>query len=100
PLDPVIVLLRDLKGNDVASAVTDIDGRYGFFVKPGKYQLLAKKTNYFFPSLKLNEKKDDEIYTNLYFGETIEITKPGQIIDKNIPLDPIDFDWNEFAKRG
>jgi hypothetical protein len=28
-----------------------------------------------------------------------EITQEGEVIKKNIPMDPEQFDWNEFAKR-
>lgn len=40
----------------------------------------------------------DEVYNDLYFGEDITITEEGQIISKNIPMDSMSFDWNEFAK--
>ena len=100
PLDPVVVSLRSLEtGQEVASSITDLDGRYGFLVPVGHYQLLAKKTHYAFPSLKLVGKTRDEIYLDLYFGNTIEIKHDGEVITKNIPMDPESFDWNEFAKK-
>lgn len=99
PLDPAYVVLRDLSGKDVASAVTDLDGRYGFLAGAGAYQIVANKTNYAFPSQKLAGKQQDETYQNLYFGEPIDMQKAGEVITKNIPLDPVKFDWNEFAKR-
>jgi len=99
PLDPAYVILKDLKGKEIASAITDLDGRYGFLVEPGVYQIEAHKTNYDFPSKKLAGKTQDELYNNLYFSENIEVKKSGEVITKNIPLDPIKFDWNEFAKK-
>lgn len=99
PLDPAYVVLRDLQGQDIGSAVTDLDGRYGFLVPPGSYHLVANKTNYAFPSKKLAGKMQDETYDNLYFGGPLDITKAGEVITKNVPLDPVKFDWNEFAKR-
>jgi hypothetical protein len=99
PLDPAYVVLRDLQGQDAASAVTDLDGRYGFLVQPGSYTIVANKTNYAFPSQKLAGKFQDETYGNLYFGGPLDIQKAGEVITKNIPLDPVKFDWNEFAKR-
>jgi len=99
PLDPAYVILKDLQGKDLVSAITDIDGRYGFLVQPGLYNIASRKTNYAFPSEKLIGKRQDEIYDNLYFGEQIEIKKTGEVIIKNIPLDPVKFDWNEFVKK-
>jgi hypothetical protein len=99
PLDPAYVTLTDMTGKEVASSLTDIDGRYGFVVPPGTYTLSAKKTNYTFPSKKLQGVFEDELYTSLYFGEQVTITEEGEIINKNIPLDQLAFDWNEFAKN-
>ena len=99
PLDPAYVILQDLEGNEIATAITDLDGRYGFLVPPGKYKIIAHKTNYSFPSIKLKGKTSDELYVDLYFGEEIEIKEGEEVIAKNIPMDPIKFDWNEFAKK-
>jgi len=99
PLDPAYVILTNIKTGVVSTSITDIDGRYGFLVEPGIYKIEAKKTNYSFPSQKISGKTEDELYSNLYFGDNIVITKLGEVIIKNIPLDPIKFDWNEFAKK-
>ncbi|OGI88133.1 hypothetical protein A2995_00135 [Candidatus Nomurabacteria bacterium RIFCSPLOWO2_01_FULL_33_24] len=99
PLDPAYVVLQDLEGKEINTSITDLDGRYGFLTTPGKYKILANKTNYNFPSKNLYGKIRDELYNDLYFNEEIEIKEDGEIINKNIPLDPINFDWNEFQKR-
>jgi hypothetical protein len=99
PLDPAYVILKNKKGKDVTSAITDLDGRYGFLADPGVYTMAANKTHYAFPSKQLAGKTKDEVYSNLYFGESIEIKTREDIINKNIPLDPVGFDWNEFAKQ-
>jgi hypothetical protein len=99
PIDPAYVTLKNIAGKEVSSAITDLDGRYGFLVPPGIYQLTANKTNYLFPSQKLSSMVGDEIYNNLYFGGNIEIKQDGEAIIKNIPMDPLKFDWNEFAKK-
>jgi hypothetical protein len=99
PIDPVYVKLEDENGKEITSAITDIDGRYGFLAPRGIYRLVAHKTNYEFPSKKAFGKTVDEIYPDLYFGETVEITADGGVISKNIPMDPIKFDWNEFEKN-
>ncbi len=99
PIDPVYVTLKNIQTGKTQSAITDIDGRYGFLAEPGIYAVVASKTNYAFPSQKLAGKVKDELYDNLYFGGQIEIKKEGGVIIKNIPLDPLKFDWNEFAKK-
>ncbi len=98
PIDPAVVTLRDLSGNEIASSITDIDGRYGFLVEPGKYLIEVKKTNYSYPSSKLSGKISDEVYNNLYFGQEINVEQGGAVVNKNIPMDAMNFDWNEFAK--
>ncbi len=98
PLDPAYVLLVDANGVEITSAITDFDGRYGFVARPSMYKIVANKTNYNFPSAKLSGKTEDELYKDLYFGEQFTVTENDEIIAKNIPLDPIAFDWNEFEK--
>lgn len=99
PLDPAYVVLSDLQGNEVASSITDLDGRYGFLVPPGIYKINAGKTHYLFPSRLLAGKQKDELYDNLYFGGEIEIKRDDEVITRNIPMDPQSADWNEVAKR-
>ena len=99
PLDPAYVVLKNVQGKEISSAITDLDGRFGFLAEPGVYQMQVRKTNYNFPSQKLAGKLGDELYRDLYFGENIIIKTSGEIIVKNIPLDPIKFDWNEFVKK-
>ncbi len=100
PLDPAYVVLIDKQtGKEVSSAITDLDGRYGFLTLPGTYTILAKKTNYEFPSAKMSGKSFDEVYNDLYFGADITVLTEGEVITKNIPMDPGSFDWNEFTKN-
>ncbi len=100
PLDPAYVVLQDaVTRKEIATSITDLDGRYGFLLAPGRYKIIANKTNYSFPSAKLGGKFTDLFYTDLYFGEEIVVSEMGQIITKNIPMDPQNFDFNEFAKK-
>jgi hypothetical protein len=99
PLDPAYVVLKDMKGNEVATSLTDIDGRYGFPVEPGTYRLMANKTDYQFPSAKLAGKDHDTLHKDLYFGTDIVIKTAGEVITKNIPMDRLNFNWNEWAKN-
>ncbi|MEK7123962.1 MAG: hypothetical protein AAB851_03675, partial [Patescibacteria group bacterium] len=99
PLDPAYVQLLDEKGNELETQITDLEGRFGFFVKQtGNYSLLANKTNYKFPSGRLSGKSSDELYDNLYFGTPI-ILEESRISNINLPMDSEKFDWNEFAKK-
>ena len=99
PLDPVYISLIDKEGREISTALTDLDGRYGFLVSPGWYKLYPKKTNYIFPSIYLGHLNRDEVYLDLYFGNYFEIKQEGEVITKNIPMDPERFDWNEAAKQ-
>lgn len=97
PLDPAYVIVRKNE-EDAGTAITDLDGRYGFFLPADTYSVIANKTHYQFPSKKLAGRERDELYDNLYFGGPFAV-KEGETINRNIPLDPIAFDWNEFAKQ-
>ncbi len=98
PLDPAYVEVKDASGATVAEAFTDIDGRYGFILPPGTYTMTAGKTNYSFPSQNLKGTTGDPLYQDLYFGELFTIKATDDVFEKNLPLDPMAFDWNEFAK--
>lgn len=97
PLDPAYVIIRQGEA-DKNTAITDLDGRYGFFLPANTYNIIANKTHYQFPSKKLAGRTQDELYNNLYFGEPFT-TVGDEVVNRNIPLDPIAFDWNEFAKQ-
>jgi hypothetical protein len=98
PIDPAYLHLFDHHGKQVAEALTDRDGRYGFLVPPGQYRLTVERQNYAFPSQTMLAKLTDEMFDNLYFGEMIDVGPDG-MVTKNIPLDPLRFDWNEFIKK-
>ncbi len=98
PLDPVYVTLSDMKGKEIATTITDLDGRFGFLVAPGMYTIAVHKDNYEFPSKKLVGQEHDELYNNLYFKETVQITNQDELLIKNVPMDALNFNWNEFEK--
>ncbi|HKZ34998.1 MAG TPA: carboxypeptidase-like regulatory domain-containing protein, partial [Patescibacteria group bacterium] len=97
PVDPAVVTLKNEKGKDLSTRITDIDGRFGFLVDPGNYTVEVRKANYFFPS-KVVLADHDEVYDKIYHGESVPIAKSGQVITVNIPIDPIGFDWNQAKK--
>ena len=98
PLDPAYVVLQDKDNKEIATAITDFDGRFGFLVTEGAYKIYVRKNNYSFPSKKLFGKKSDELYGNIYFGEFLDLQQD-ELIIRNIPMDPEKFDWNEFTKK-
>lgn len=97
PLDPVIVKLVYVGETHTETCVTDLNGKYGFLARPGKFKILAKKTNYSFPS-KLISGDSDGIYDNLYRGEFFELSGDVEVVGPNIPMDPQRQDWNQEAK--
>ncbi len=100
PLDPAYVSVIDLTtGQEVATQITDMEGRYGFVLKKGTYRMMVSKTHYQFPSARLAGKKNDELYDNLYFGEAFTVVNEDEVITMNIPMDPIGTDWNQQEKR-
>jgi hypothetical protein len=100
PLDPAYVSAIDVAtGKEVYNQITDIDGRYGFFLKTGTYQIVVNKTNYLFPSKKLAGQMRDAVYENLYFGETFSVSGEEKVITLNVPMDRLATDWNQDEKR-
>lgn len=101
PLDPVYLTVSQILAGqpekEISTAITDIDGRFSFFLPAGVYKIKANKTHYRFPSELLAGKAADELYEHLYFGGEFS-TNGEAVINLNVPMDPIDFDWNEFAK--
>jgi hypothetical protein len=98
PIDPAFVTARDEANNIVAESMTDIDGRYGFLLPDGKYHISVQKSNYEFPSKKMIDRISDELYNDIYHGEEVTI-KAGEVIGKNIPMDQLNYDWNEEIKK-
>jgi hypothetical protein len=98
PLDPVIVkLVYAQSGEPVQTCVTDLAGRYGFLARPGKFKIIAKKSNYMFPSVRAIGDTDG-IFSDLYHGEFFELKDESEVLGPNIPMDPVAADWNQQAK--
>ncbi len=99
-LDPAYVtVMNAITGQEVATAITDINGRFGFILKRGTYRITANKTHYRFPSTKLMGQTKDSLYDNLYFGEVFTVTDQEAVITMNIPMDSQDVDWNQQEKK-
>ncbi|MEX0918418.1 MAG: hypothetical protein WDZ85_00390 [Candidatus Paceibacterota bacterium] len=99
PINPAYIsaVIADDDNREMASAITDIDGHFGFFLPAGRYRLKVDKGNYRFPSRILAGQNKDEWYHQLYFGETFT-TRGEEIVKQNIPLDPLNSVWNGFVK--
>ena len=99
PLDPVRVsLIYADTGKVESAAVTDLQGRYGFLARPGRFKIFPQRTNYNFPS-KLVTGDTDGIYTHLYHGEFFDLNRESEVVAPNIPMDPVSEDWNQQAKK-
>ncbi|MCX6797080.1 MAG: carboxypeptidase-like regulatory domain-containing protein [Candidatus Doudnabacteria bacterium] len=98
PLDPVMVKLVSAGNNrESQNCITDMAGRYGFLVDPGKYKIIPKKSNYIFPS-QIIPGSSDGVFTDLYHGEFFGISGESDVVAPNIPMDPAEADWNQNAK--
>lgn len=94
PVDLAVVRLYDaITKKQIESRVTDKNGRYGFLVKKGEYEIEVTKNGFRFPAEGVFGKYDGR-YTNLYFGERIRIDSDDQQINYNIPISP-----NESIRR-
>ncbi len=99
PLDPAMVELIDVAtGKVVGTAITDLEGRFGFFDLPGQYIIRVRKSHYSFPSRNITG-RSDSVFENLYHGEILNITASGAVLAPNIPMDPMEFDWNQEEKK-
>lgn len=99
PLDPVYVSIHDMLGVEVASAVTDLEGRFGVVLPRGTYTISVQKTHYSFPSKRLQGKQSDGYHNQLYFGEKITIVDEERALAFHIPMDPEGEDWNQAEKK-
>jgi hypothetical protein len=103
PLGPAIVTALGEAG-EVESAITDLAGRYSLHLPAQSgatthsYTLQVDRANYIFPSTKLAGKSNDLFYNNLYFGGKIA-TREGDLITRDIPVDPVAFDWAKFSSN-
>jgi hypothetical protein len=96
PLDPVLVELLDFDGKVISSAITDLDGRFGFLIDPGLYTIRVQKTHYLF-STKASQL--ELVYDNVYRGEVFEVKDTSDVVIYNIPMDNIHIDWNQEEKK-
>ena len=99
PIDPAYVTIKDTLGREVATTVTDLDGRFGAILPRGIYTIDVQKGNYVFPSQKVSGQTVDGKYTGLYFGGTIDVVDAERSLAVAIPMDPIGEDWNQSAKQ-
>lgn len=90
PVDLAYVRLLDASTQRIIQTkITDIHGRYAFFVQPGKYIVQVAKNGFIYPSGLLHGQKDDGKFLDVYHGEGIEVKIASQITP-NIPLDPVE----------
>lgn len=98
PIDPAIVTVNDRLGKVMATAITDLDGRFGVILPPGEFRLKVEKTNYTFPSMRLLGKATDGYFSDLYFGTWFNVTSFERSVAFAVPMDPQKRDWNQEEK--
>jgi hypothetical protein len=96
PIPKALVMVYSPSGN-LATDVTDQNGRYNLKPKPDTYELKASHADYAFPA------PADKIpynYAHVYKpGEKIEVNQSDSAIDEyTLPMDPIQNDTSIFAK--
>ncbi len=90
PLDLVVVRLLDAgTGRVTQTRITDAEGRYSFFVKPGMYRLQVSKPGFLFPTKYLDKDLEDGAFLDLYHGESVEVVHSA-LLTANVPMDPPD----------
>ncbi|HEY1074735.1 MAG TPA: DNRLRE domain-containing protein [Patescibacteria group bacterium] len=87
----VSILNQDKYGQVVERAITDKEGRYGFFVEPGHFSLWAQRNGYTFPS---------QVLPKSYRGATFPIGAERMII-LDLFCDPLEVTrpWVTTLKR-
>ncbi|MDB5188598.1 MAG: cellulose 1,4-beta-cellobiosidase [Candidatus Nomurabacteria bacterium] len=99
PIDPAYITVKNTLGVEVASMITDLNGRFALILPRGLYTIDVQKTNYKFPSERLNGAHADGTYTGLYFGETLEVVDSERAVAIAVPMDPEGADWNQAEKK-
>jgi hypothetical protein len=91
PIGLAIVRLFDKKTDRLKETrVTDYEGHYGFLEEEGTYYIKITKSEYKFPS-KIVKKGivSDDIYSNIYHGQSISISQNEPSVSYDIPIDPV-----------
>lgn len=87
-LPRVVVRLWNAETGKLAdTVVTDANGIFKLTPKIGEYVIKVSLPGYSFPS-KLVTSGTDTGYTNIYFGEVIEVKEETQALMLSIPMDP------------
>lgn len=96
PVDLTLVILETIAGEHVAQMVTDLRGRFAFWVAPGTYRLKIERSHFEFPPRHATV-QFDAAYGFYYDGGNIEITQP-TVLGAPVPLQQTAYDWNHEKK--
>lgn len=89
PIDLAIVRLVHAQTNLVIQTrITDALGRYTFIVPSGAYRLQVMKPQFIYPTVVMQNVKEDVGFLDLYHNEVIAVNQPSTLTP-NIPLDPV-----------
>ncbi len=97
PIPFARVELLNSESRKLESAVTDIEGRYGFLVSPqfalgsnALIQLKVYQKNYSFPSVEIPTTNEKILYENIYQGGPINVQDT--TVNFDVPMDPLSID--------
>lgn len=77
-----------LVGKVILTTITDKNGHFGFIAPKGDYKIEVIKDGFSFPSEYIISSLD-QLYSSLYFGGVMRIKKENELLNMNIPLDPM-----------
>lgn len=99
PISRAVVRLYTIHGELIDTAVTDENGVFNFYPKPGEYKIEVRYPNYSFPS-KFISGTTDGPKKNIYTGGVYEVKSSEGVVKVNIPIDPNKKDvLPDFVKR-
>jgi len=85
PLAKISVIDTD-RQRVLKSRLSDYEGRFNFLPPEGKYQLKVEKEGYNYPAARKEKPKE---YQNPYYGEEFQVKKGQEIVNADVPVDPV-----------
>lgn len=85
----VVRIMDAATKKQMALRITNRKGEYFFEMDKGEYYIEVEKDGYVYPSGYMHGHLDDEKYSDLYYGDLIDVTEDNVIVAPNIPIDPV-----------
>lgn len=88
-----VKLYSSLTDEFIKDTVTDIGGHFSFLINRGKYYMQIKASGY-----KVVNKRAGKLTSDIYSGETIQITEDGVNVSLRVPVDALNSKISIFRK--